>query len=242
MQQDNLAPVSVVPTVIRSPQLKKWNTASHVVSEFGGYNGLSSFVLIPDCTHVSPLDFKGREKELAQCQKLVFERRPDIAAQYAQRAKGLSDMTYALTEDPVCQESIDAAREGSSFVSLHDATEGWKFSVFKDGETNLELKKTSCLTHPCSKSDSNCIGHAAINLPFTKKGNRVVKSFITSIVNCPQLFSHLVAKTNTSHNPVHKTLNEVLQATVKSRSMLQSKCARFTAALIRAGTNCFISH
>jgi hypothetical protein len=235
IQQDNLGPAAVVPTVIRDAQARKWNTSTHVVKEFGGYNGLSSFVLVPDGAYECDFDFKYRKEELARSRKLVFTRRPDVAAQYVQRDFGLEEMRHDLSSAPIPAEDIDAAREGASFVSLHDATEGWKFSVYQDSAEKLDIAKNMSMVHPCPLKDNSCFGHAELSIPFAIRSDRMVKNIIKSIVHCPRLYWLYMEHAKATANPILKCLHYLLKNIHKSQSVIQSGFAKLVAALRHGG-------
>jgi hypothetical protein len=234
VSQDNLAPAAVVPTVVRNPKLKTWTPSTHVVNEFCSKIGLSSFSLVPDCNQESFVNYDKREDELARCHKLVFERRPDVAAQYAQREGGLKDMRHCLLQEPIPNEAIQAARQGATFVSLHDATEGWKSAVFKDGQNEQQISKNRSIVHPCPEDDDDCIGHKPVKLPFQKQTPILFKMLFNSIVHCPSLSHLLVDKLIGTRDQFLKKFHEIVLQISNHRTFQQS-LKNFISAWQRLG-------
>lgn len=126
---------TVVPTMVRAPKMGTWTSSSHVVKQFGSHDGLTTFMLNPsyivDCDMFRGGDTRGIYNAKT---RLMLERRPQVALSYlksqpqeAQGLQGAFDSAPIVTED-----KRQRARDGSTYVSVLDAYDGWKKLVNKD--------------------------------------------------------------------------------------------------------------
>jgi hypothetical protein len=131
LHPDILAPATVQPNVVRAPRMGKWTNSSHVINEFGGGSGLSSFHVSP-VLDSAPLNITIEENEANH--KLVFERRPDIRDSYSFRwsenyvqenlAFGASLPQECVKEKAnLCTyiPGLDAFRNWQRFQNRHDS-------------------------------------------------------------------------------------------------------------------------